>query len=153
MYQLLIPIRPIGPLLPGLKPDRPVGRYWPEDSTCEEWLDQQPPKSVIYVAFGSFTVFDPQQFQEFALGLEIMGRRFLWVVRPDLTEKVGLRLCKDAEGIVTRGEIKAKVEVLLGNKEVVRRALELKEIATNGIAEGGSSFDNFNEFVESMKNL
>ncbi|KAK1273110.1 UDP-glycosyltransferase 83A1 [Acorus gramineus] len=199
-------IRPIGPLLPGLKPDRPVGQYWPEDSTCEEWLDQQLPKSVIYVAFGSFTVFDPRQFQELALGLEIMRRRFLWVVRPELTEKVntafpegfeervagrgrmvgwspqqrvlahpsvtcfvshcgwnstmegitngvpflcwpyfadqfikesyicdtwkvGLRLCKDAEGIVTRGEIEAKMDMLLGNEEVMGRALELKEIA------------------------
>ncbi|KAK1263812.1 UDP-glycosyltransferase 83A1 [Acorus gramineus] len=221
-------IRPIGPLLPGLQPDKVVGHYWPEDSSCVGWLNQQPPKSVVYVAFGSFTVFTPQQFQELALGLEMMGRRFLWVVRPDITEKgnttfsggfkervagrgkmvgwspqqrvlahpsvacfvshcgwnstmegitngvpflcwpyfadqflneayicdtwkVGLRLSKNAEGIVTRGEIKAMVEALLGDGDVVGRALELKEVAARSIGEGGSSFDNFNEFVESMK--
>ncbi|KAK1287941.1 UDP-glycosyltransferase 83A1 [Acorus calamus] len=120
-------IRPIGPLLPGLQPDKVVGHYWPEDSSCVGWLDQQPPKSVVYVAFGSFTVFTPQQFQ------------------------VGLRLSKDTEGIVTRGKIKAMVEALLGNGDVVGRALELKEVAAGSIGEGGSSFDNFNEFVESMK--
>ncbi|KAK1307660.1 UDP-glycosyltransferase 83A1 [Acorus calamus] len=252
-------VRPIGPMLPGLRPGRPVGRFWPEDSSCEDWLNQQPPKSVVYVSFGSFTIFDPRQFRgqllvwrilgsrwsvqsytwesivqglqevefELALGLEILGRRFLWVVRPDLTEKanmafpggfeervagrarivgwlpqqrvlahpsvvcfvshcgwnstmegitnglpflcwpyfgdqflnesyicntwkVGLRLSKDVEGIVTKEEIKAKLEALLSNKEVVGRALELKEMAARSVGEGGSSFDNFNEFVESM---
>ncbi|KAK1314763.1 UDP-glycosyltransferase 83A1 [Acorus calamus] len=128
-------IRPIGPLLHGLQPDKVVGHYWPEDSSCVEWLNQQPPKSIVYVAFGSFT--------ELALGLEMMGRRFLWVV--------GLRLSKDAEGVVRRGEIKAMVEALLGDGDVVGRALELKEVAARSIGEGGSSFDNFNEFVESMK--
>jgi len=39
----------------------------------------------VYVAFGSSTVFDPRQFQELALGLELTGRPFLWVVRPDFT--------------------------------------------------------------------
>ncbi|KAK1317019.1 UDP-glycosyltransferase 83A1 [Acorus calamus] len=223
-------IRPIGPLLPGLKPDRLVGRYWPEDSSCMEWLDQQPSNSVVYVAFGSFTIFDPHQFQELAIGLEKMGRRFLWVVRPDLTEaantafpggfeervaergrmvgwspqqrvlahpsvacfmshcgwnstmegitngvpflcwpyfadqflnesyicdtwKVGLRLSKDAEGIVTREKIDKTVEALLGDSEVVGRALELKEVVARSIGEGGSSFDNFNEFVKSMKKV
>ncbi|THG20321.1 hypothetical protein TEA_029456 [Camellia sinensis var. sinensis] len=57
-----------------------------KDSTCLEWLDQQPANLVIYVAFGSFTVFDQIQFQEFALGLELTNKPFLWVVRPDLTD-------------------------------------------------------------------
>ncbi|KAA8547920.1 hypothetical protein F0562_004349 [Nyssa sinensis] len=43
--------------------------------------------SVIYVAFGSFTVFDQTQFQELALGLELANRPFLWVVRPDITDE------------------------------------------------------------------
>ena len=55
----------------------------PEDARCLEWLDAQPGRSVVYVAFGSFTVFSPRQFEELALGLELTGRLFLWVVRPD----------------------------------------------------------------------
>ncbi|KAG6513441.1 UDP-glycosyltransferase 83A1-like [Zingiber officinale] len=78
-------ILPIGPLLTGLRPSRAVGYFWPEDAACLSWLDEQQQGSVVYVAFGSFTIFDRLQFQEFALGLEATGRPFLWVVRPDLT--------------------------------------------------------------------
>ncbi|KAE8665649.1 putative UDP-Glycosyltransferase superfamily protein [Hibiscus syriacus] len=63
-----------------------LGNFWPEDPTCLQWLDQQSPASVIYVAFGSFTVFDEIQFQELALGLELTNRPFLWVVREDITK-------------------------------------------------------------------
>ena len=47
------------------------------------WLDQQPHGSVLYVAFGSFTHFDQNQFNELALGLDLTNRPFLWVVRQD----------------------------------------------------------------------
>ncbi|XP_059451326.1 UDP-glycosyltransferase 83A1-like [Corylus avellana] len=82
-------ILPIGPLLASNQPGESssVGKFLPEDSTCLKWLDQQPPGSVIYVAFGSFTIFAPTQFQELALGLELCNRPFLWVVRPaDITD-------------------------------------------------------------------
>ncbi|CAA3015389.1 UDP-glycosyltransferase 83A1-like [Olea europaea subsp. europaea] len=49
---------------------------------------QQPRNSVIYVAFGSFTVFDKNQFKELALSLELTKRPFLWVVRENTTEDV-----------------------------------------------------------------
>ncbi|KAL6136619.1 hypothetical protein ACLB2K_061914 [Fragaria x ananassa] len=53
-----------------------------EDS-CLTWLDQQATQSVVYVAFGSLAVFNPIQFKELALGIELSNRPFLWVVRPD----------------------------------------------------------------------
>ncbi|EAY78064.1 hypothetical protein OsI_33108 [Oryza sativa Indica Group] len=78
-------ILPVGPLLTGERPGMPVGNFWrPEDGACMSWLDAQPARSVVYVAFGSFTMFDRRQFQELALGLELTGRPFLWVVRPDI---------------------------------------------------------------------
>ncbi|KZV43372.1 hypothetical protein F511_21964 [Dorcoceras hygrometricum] len=74
----------IGPLLASNRLGSTAGHLWPpEDSACMDWLDQQPPRSVIYVAFGSFTVFEQTQFQELALGLERTNRSFLWVVRKD----------------------------------------------------------------------
>lgn len=76
---------PIGPLLASNRLGKSAGYFWPEDSACLAWLDQQPPSSTIYVAFGSFTIFDQAQFQELALGLELTQRPFLWVVRQDLT--------------------------------------------------------------------
>ncbi|KAA8518669.1 hypothetical protein F0562_016143 [Nyssa sinensis] len=80
-------ILPIGPLLASEQLGNSAGHFWEEDSSCLKWLDQQPPCSVIYVAFGSFTVFDQTQFQELALGLELTNRPFLWVVRPDITDE------------------------------------------------------------------
>nr|UHB15538.1 UDP-glycosyltransferase [Paris polyphylla] len=77
---------PIGPLQTGLRTGKPVGHFRREDSSTVAWLDEQPSGSVVYAAFGSFTIFDRRQFQELALGLEHTGRRFLWVVRSDLTD-------------------------------------------------------------------
>ncbi|KAH7847788.1 hypothetical protein Vadar_030290 [Vaccinium darrowii] len=57
-----------------------------EKLACLDWLDQQPAQSVIYVAFGSFTVFDQIQFQE------------------------------DDIDIIRQDEIKGKVEQLLANE-------------------------------------
>lgn len=67
----------IGPLA-GSK----AGQFWKEDYSCLNWLDQHPPNSVLFLAFGSSTCFDRAQFQELALGLELTGRPFLWAVRP-----------------------------------------------------------------------
>ncbi|TVU44532.1 hypothetical protein EJB05_03977, partial [Eragrostis curvula] len=45
------------------------------------WLDDQPPKSVIYVALGSEAPLTAATLHELALGLELAGVRFLWVFR------------------------------------------------------------------------
>ncbi|KAM2014882.1 hypothetical protein FF2_044683 [Malus domestica] len=79
-------ILPIGPLLASRQLGNSAGYFWPQDSTCLEWLDHQPPSSVIYIAFGSFTIFSPTQFKELALALEFSERPFLWVVQPDITD-------------------------------------------------------------------
>lgn len=60
-----------------------ASQLWPEDPACLAWLDAQAPGSVVYVAFGSFTVFDTARLQELADGLALTGRPFLWVVRPN----------------------------------------------------------------------
>ncbi|KAE8665646.1 putative UDP-Glycosyltransferase superfamily protein [Hibiscus syriacus] len=85
-FNLAPKVRPIGPLPASDRLGNLSGNFWPEDPTCLQWLDQQSPASVIYVAFGSFTVFDEIQFQEMALGLELTNRPFLWVVREDITK-------------------------------------------------------------------
>lgn len=79
-------VLPVGPLLASTRLLHRRGSLWNEDSTCSNWLDQHPPQSVIYVAFGSTTIFSPEQFYELAHGLEQIGRPFLWVVRPDMTD-------------------------------------------------------------------
>ncbi|KAH7846376.1 hypothetical protein Vadar_013273 [Vaccinium darrowii] len=219
---------PIGPLLPSNRLGKSIGQFWPEDSTCLEWLDQQPARSVIYVAFGSFTVFDQIQFQELAMGLELSNRPFLWEVRPDITEevndsyptgfkervatrgrmvgwapqdkvlghpsvacflshcgwnstiegasngipflcwpysgdqffnqsyicdvwKIGLWFNRDESGIIRKDEINSKVEQLLADEVLKARALHLKEVTAETVKEGDCSSNNFNNFIEWLK--
>lgn len=57
---------------------------WKEDTECLKWLDTKPPKSVVYVNFGSIAVLTPQQLVEIGMGLANSKHNFLWIIRPDL---------------------------------------------------------------------
>ncbi|XP_061368490.1 hydroquinone glucosyltransferase-like [Gastrolobium bilobum] len=50
-------------------------------SECVRWLDNQRPNSVMYVSFGSGGTLSQEQLNELALGLELSGQKFLWVLR------------------------------------------------------------------------
>ncbi|CAA2949043.1 UDP-glycosyltransferase 83A1-like [Olea europaea subsp. europaea] len=218
----------IGPLLASNRLGKSTGYFWQEDSGCLAWLDQQPPNSVIYVAFGSYTIFDQNQFEELAIGLELTNRPFLWVVRENIIEdvnnaypmgfnervhhrgqmvswapqqkvlshpsvacfishcgwnstiegisngipflcwpyfadqlfnrgyicdylKIGLGFNKDDSGIIRREEIKNKLEQLLSDERFKERALDLQTKIQNSVREGGSSYENFNDFVAWIK--
>lgn len=52
------------------------------DFECLRWLDGQPDGSVVYISFGSGGTLSSDQVNELALGLEMSGHRFLWVLRP-----------------------------------------------------------------------
>ncbi|KAI3713135.1 hypothetical protein L1987_71707 [Smallanthus sonchifolius] len=58
-FNLFPNLLPIGPLLASNRLADQTGHFWQEDTTCLAWLDQQPACSVIYIAFGSFTIFQP----------------------------------------------------------------------------------------------
>lgn len=53
-----------------------------DGSNCLIWLKNQPPRSVVYVSFGSGGTLSQDQLNELAFGLELSGKKFLWVVRP-----------------------------------------------------------------------
>ncbi|CAN6297729.1 unnamed protein product [Urochloa humidicola] len=223
--KLLPNVLPIGPLFSDGEFRKPVGQFLPEDTRCLRWLDAQPDASVVYVAFGSFTIFDPCQFEELALGLELTGRPFLWVVRPDFTTgelskawfdefqarvagkgmlvswcpqqqvlahravacfvshcgwnstmegvrsgvpflcwpyfaeqfidrnyvtdvwRTGLAVSHNADGIVTKEELRSKVEQVVDDAEIRERARLLKDAAWRSVGEGGSSNENFKKLV------
>ncbi|XP_031268502.1 UDP-glycosyltransferase 83A1-like [Pistacia vera] len=65
--------------------------------------------------------------------------------------RIGLGLSKDESGIITREEIKTKLEELLDNSKYKANVLDLKERVLNSIKEGGSSYNNFKNFVEWLK--
>ncbi|VAH71364.1 unnamed protein product [Triticum turgidum subsp. durum] len=68
------PVYNIGPLIRADAGEEPR-------AACLDWLDRQPHKSVIFVSFGSGGSLPTEEMHELALGLELSGQRFLWVVR------------------------------------------------------------------------
>ncbi|KAK1363463.1 UDP-glycosyltransferase 83A1 [Heracleum sosnowskyi] len=221
-------ILPIGPL-PAIKNLNPSsGTFSSQDSTCLSWLDKQPSNSVIYVAFGSTTVFSQKQFNELALGLELSGQSFLWVVRSNIVNgsfpeypndflerttgrgkivewapqeeilahtsvscffshcgwnstmeglshgvpflcwpymwdqfynkkyicdvwKIGLSLEYDEDGMISRHEIKTKIDNLFSGDGFKTNALKLMEDAKKSVNEGGSSYENFESLIKYLK--
>ncbi|XP_010533269.1 PREDICTED: UDP-glycosyltransferase 71B2-like [Tarenaya hassleriana] len=45
------------------------------------WLDSQPPRSVVFLCFGSMGGFGEDQAREIAVALERSGHRYLWSLR------------------------------------------------------------------------
>ncbi|KAK7389913.1 hypothetical protein VNO78_25210 [Psophocarpus tetragonolobus] len=72
-----IPVIPIG-LLPVDNVERERGLFY---GKIFEWLDKQPPKSVVFVGFGSECKLSKDQVFEIAYGLEESELRFLWALR------------------------------------------------------------------------
>lgn len=212
---------PIGPLMGN--EHNIMGSLWQEDETCLEWLDQYPPKSIIYVSFGSLISIGPNQFIELAHGLDLLKRPYLWVVRKDKGDnevknshpnelkgnqgkiidwspqkkilchpsiacfithcgwnstiesvcngvpmlcwpffsdqlmnktyicdvwKVGLGFEKDENGLITKEEIKKKVDELLEDEEIKERCLKLMEMVVKNKGEGDN---NLNKFINWAK--
>ncbi|QCE12639.1 UDP-glucosyltransferase [Vigna unguiculata] len=215
---------PIGPLM---ESDTNKSSFWEEDTTCLTWLDQQQPQSVVYVSFGSLATLEPNQFKELALGLDLLKRPFLWVVRPSSDKnkvnnaypdefhggkgkivkwapqkkilnhpaiacfishcgwnstleslcsgipflcwpffsdqffnrsyicdvwKVGLRLEKDENGVIVKGEIRKKVDQVLEDGDIKARSLKLKELlVVDNSVKGGQSSKNLEKFINWAK--
>ncbi|KAF0909581.1 hypothetical protein E2562_037397 [Oryza meyeriana var. granulata] len=100
MAALLPPIYTVGPLhlavrnnVPADSPVAGLGsNLWKEQEEPLRWLDGRPPRSVVYVNFGSITVMSSEHLLEFAWGLANSGYAFLWNVRPDLVKGDGAAL-------------------------------------------------------------
>ncbi|CAM6016420.1 unnamed protein product, partial [Sphagnum balticum] len=48
---------------------------------CLQWMEKQPPASVVFVSFGSVAALPIPQLHDLAMGLQESGQRFLLVVR------------------------------------------------------------------------
>lgn len=86
---LNIPVYPIGPLVSEFmfgeeeEKNNVVGvNMWDVQDSCTEWLDKNPPSSVIYLSFGSVVVLSQQMVENIATALKNSNRAFLWVIRP-----------------------------------------------------------------------
>ncbi|OMO89033.1 UDP-glucuronosyl/UDP-glucosyltransferase [Corchorus olitorius] len=77
-------IYPVGPILNLKSPSEAD-----QNSSLDimEWLDQQPPSSVVFLCFGSMGSFGKDQVKEIAYALEHSGQRFLWSLRKPPADK------------------------------------------------------------------
>ncbi|KAL8152768.1 hypothetical protein V2J09_010528 [Rumex salicifolius] len=80
-------IKPVGPLFKVGPNIADVGADMQKaDAECMNWLDTKPPRSVIYVSFGTIVLIKQEQLDEIAHGIMDSGFPFLWVTRaPGLT--------------------------------------------------------------------
>ncbi|GJZ47680.1 UDP-glycosyltransferase 43-like protein [Tanacetum coccineum] len=88
-YIGLPPVYPVGPIVDHVGP----AKWHANRSSHEkinEWLDQQPSLSVVFLCFGSMGSLNPAQVHEIATGLERSGYRFLWAIREPAKTKLDL---------------------------------------------------------------
>ena len=64
---------------------------------------------------------------------------------------VGLGLNSNENGLVSRWEIKKKLNQLLSDENIKSRSLKLKEKVTSNTTNRGQSLENFNKFVKWLK--
>lgn len=83
----------IGPLLLPADFPAPPGTTVIEDGLSEEnsnlmqWLDTQPPRSVLFIAFGTIVQSAQEQIEEIAWGLEASEQAFLWAAGGSVNEQ------------------------------------------------------------------
>ncbi|TMW86912.1 hypothetical protein EJD97_020717 [Solanum chilense] len=125
----------IGPILP-----TKLDYISNKKDICLDWLNKQPPRSVLYVSFGTTNSLSDRQIKELAMGLEQSKHRFIWVLR-------------DAD----RGDIDRKVELPQGFEErvkgvglVVREWTPQLEILAHSSTGGFMSHCDWNSCLESI---
>ncbi|XP_047069274.1 putative cis-zeatin O-glucosyltransferase [Lolium rigidum] len=88
--QKLFAVGPLNPLLDASASVRTPGKT---RHKCMDWLDAQPPASVLYVSFGTTSSFRGEQIAEIAAALKGSKQRFIWVLhdadRADISAGLG----------------------------------------------------------------
>ncbi|XP_015890579.3 UDP-glycosyltransferase 91A1-like [Ziziphus jujuba] len=72
------PVFPVGVLAPKPVVNGDSNHDW---GWIKKWLDSQPQRSVVYIAFGTEAKLRQDELTEIAHGLELSGLPFFWVLR------------------------------------------------------------------------
>ncbi|KAJ6300822.1 hypothetical protein OIU76_021592 [Salix suchowensis] len=134
------PLYPIGPIL-NLKGDgHDVGSAETnKNKDIMEWLDDQPPSSVVFLCFGSMGSFGEEQLKEIARALEQSEYRKDFraendvIVSADIIEK-GIR------------------SVMEQDSEVRKKVKAMSEMSKKALLDGGSSHSFMGRLIEDMMN-
>ena len=65
--------------------------------------------------------------------------------------RTGLAASRNAEGVVTKEELRSKVEQVVGDGEIRERARLFRDAARRCVGEGGSSHENFKKLVDLLR--
>lgn len=121
-----------------------------EDVTgCLKWLGKQPPNSVLYVSFGSGGNLSPEQLSELAGGLEMSGKRFIWVIRSPVITKDGV-LMEVKTGKEEEEHLKEFMERINGVGMVVRSWVPQISILKHEATGGFLTHCGWNSSIEGM---
>ncbi|KAM5555596.1 hydroquinone glucosyltransferase-like [Rosa sericea] len=142
------PVYPIGPIV------QTSPSYGPGGHECLKWLDEQPRGSVLFVSFGSGGTLSFEQLNELALGLEMSGTKFLWVVRsPDNRASdasfFSVQSQTDPLGFLPKG---FKERTKLGRGLLVPSWAPQSEVLSHGSIGGFLSHCGWNSILESIIN-
>jgi hypothetical protein len=113
-----------------------------------EWLDDQPPLSVMFLCFGSWGSFKEKQVKEIAIALEHSGHRFLWSLRkPSQNDEMQSPSdYEDFQSILPQGFLDrtAKIGKVIGWAPQV-------EILAHSAVGGFASHCGWNSILESLR--
>ncbi|KAF2921837.1 hypothetical protein DAI22_07g065000 [Oryza sativa Japonica Group] len=135
------PSVPAGLLMPPPPPPPPAGVDDDDDDVSMDdqhiamamrWLDEQPERSVIYVALGSEAPLTVGHVRELALGLELAGVRFLWALRAPPPSSVNRDICAadaDAADLLLPDGFRSRVAAARGGLVCARWVPQLRILA------------------------
>uniref|UniRef100_A0A6N2K0N2 anthocyanidin 3-O-glucosyltransferase n=1 Tax=Salix viminalis TaxID=40686 RepID=A0A6N2K0N2_SALVM len=144
------PVYPVGPMVKHGGDGRDL-RSDESDNNRDimEWLDDQPPLSVMFLCFGSWGSFSGAQVKEIARALEHCGHRFLWSLRKPSSQKGKIESPSDYlnfQEILPEGFLDRTVEI----GKVIGWAPQVEILAHPAVG-GFASHCGWNSILESVR--
>ncbi|CAM0946533.1 unnamed protein product [Alopecurus aequalis] len=140
--QKLFPVGPLNPLLDASA--RTPGKTRHE---CMDWLDAQPPASVLYVSFGTTSSFRGEQIAELAAALKGSKQRFIWVLRDADRADIFAESGESGHGKLLSSEFTKEIE---GTGLVITGWAPQLEILAHGATAAFMSHCGWNSTLESL---
>ncbi|CAH9072335.1 unnamed protein product [Cuscuta europaea] len=119
-----------------------------DSMVCMDWLDKKPPKSVLYIAFGSQSTPSIAQMKALASALEASEVNFLWVARRP-SSFAALSPENDQEWLPRGFEERIKRS---GKGMLVKKWAPQKEILAHGSVGAFLSHCGWNSTMEALAN-
>lgn len=138
----------VGPLNPVLPVTDATARAPTERHECLEWLDRQPPSSVLYISFGTTSSLRAEQVRELAAALRDSNQRFVWVLRD--ADRADMRESGGARGLAAAAAALLGDAAAQGTGVVITGWAPQLEILAHGTTAAFMSHCGWNSTVEGL---